>query len=123
MQYTNSFSGQFILIGTVVAQTYHPKVAKGCKCAMITIVDCDVLAKNGHLKNYIIEDGLDAGTLLDQTLGQYGWCEIEVKNALPLAPKNEGWEPEIEALRKTASKIGIAHMVFEAECEKPSTLH
>jgi hypothetical protein len=46
-----------------------------------------------------------------------------VKNVLPIAPKNEGWEPEIAALIKTAKKLGIAHMVFEPESERPLVVH
>ena len=123
MQEDSFISGQIILIGTVVAEIYHPKVAKGCKCAMISVVDCDTLAESGNLYDYMIDDGLNAGALLDATLGQFGWCNINVRNALPIAEKSEGWEPEVAALIKTARKIGIAHMVFEPENEHPTVVH
>lgn len=122
MQNNSSFLGQFILIGTVVSEGYNPKVAKGAKCAMISVVDCDELSRTGRLNNYIIDDGLNAGAMLDDTLSQFGWCNINVKSALPIAPKQDGWEPEIAALIETAKKIGIAHMVFEPEA-KPTLVH
>ncbi len=118
----SSFSGQIILIGTVVAEGYNPKVAKGSRCAMISVVDCDNLSQQGLLDNYILDDGLDAGLLLDETLGQFGWRDIRVKNALPLSDDIEGYEPEVIALIKTAAKIGVAHMVFEPSAE-PQLLH
>ncbi|KAF0116676.1 MAG: hypothetical protein FD163_145 [Hyphomonadaceae bacterium] len=119
----NPFSGQIILIGTVVSEGFNPKVAKGCRCAMISVVDCDELDRNGQFENYLVDEGLDAGALLDATLGQFGWCDIRVKNVLPIAPKNEGWEPEIAALIKTAKKLGIAHMVFEPYSDRPLVVH
>ena len=119
----NPFSGQIILIGTVVSEGFNPKVAKGCRCAMISVVDCDELDRNGQFENYLVDEGLDAGALLDATLGQFGWCDIRVKNVLPIPPKNEGWEPEIAALIKTAKKLGIAHMVFEPESDRPLVVH
>ena len=123
MQENSSISGQIILIGTAVAEIYHPKVAKGSRCAMISVVDCDKLAESGHLDGYILDDGLNAGALLDATLGQYGWVDIRVRNALPIADKNDGWEPEVEALIKTAKQIGVAHMLFEPESERPMVVH
>lgn len=122
MQKNSSFLGQFILVGTVVCEGYNPRVAKGAKCPMISIVDCDELSRTGRLETYIIDEGLNAGAILDDTLGQFGWCNIHVKSALPIAPKDKGWEPEIAALIKTAKKIGIAHMVFEPEA-KPTLIH
>lgn len=119
----NPFSGQIILIGTVVAEGFHPKVAKGCRCAMISVVDCDNLSQNGRLDNYLLDEGLDAGALLDETLGQFGWRDIRVKSVLPIADKKSGWEPEIAALIKTAHKTGIAHMVFEPEADRPLVLN
>ncbi len=118
----SSFSGQIILIGTVVAEGYNSKVAKGSRCAMISVVDCDNLSQSGLLDNYILDDGLDAGALLDETLGQFGWCDINVKSALPLLDDIAGYEPEVIALIKTAAKIGVAHMVFEPSAE-PQLLH
>lgn len=123
MQEDSIISGQIILIGTVVAENYHPKVAKGCKCAMISVVDCDKLAETGHLYDYMLDEGLNAGALLDATLGQYGWIDIKVRNALPIANKDDGWEPEVAALIKAARKIGVAHMVFEPENERPLVVH
>lgn len=123
MMQENLFSGQIILIGTVLSEGFNPKVAKGCRCAMISVVDCDELGRNGQLEDYLVDEGLDAGALLDATLGQFGWCDIRVKNVLPLKPKNHGWEPEIAALIETAKKIGIAHIVFEPEAERPSVVH
>jgi len=90
---------------------------------MISVVDCDELNRKGRLDNYLVDDGLDAGALLDETLGQFGWCDIRVKNVLPIADMKDGWEPEIAALIKTARKLGIAHMVFEPEAERPQILH
>ena len=118
----SSFSGQIILVGTVIAEGYNPKIAKGSRCAMISVVDCDNLSQSGLLENYLIEDGLDAGALLDETLGQYGWRDIKVKSALPLLDDVNGYEPEVIALIETAAKIGIAHMVFEPSAE-PQLLH
>ena len=123
MQEDSIISGQIILIGTAVAEIYHPKVAKGCRCAMISVVDCDKLAENGNLEGYMLDDGLNAGALLDATLGQYGWIDIRVRNALPIADKSDGWEPEVEALIKTAKKLRVAHMLFEPESERPLVLH
>ncbi len=122
MQNNSIFLGQFILVGSVVSEGFNAKVAKGARCAMISVVDCDELSRTGRLENYIIDDGLNAGAILDDTLGQFGWRDIKVKTALPIAPKNEGWEPEIAALIETAKKIGIAHMVFEPEA-KPTLVH
>jgi hypothetical protein len=122
MQNNSTFLGQFILVGTVVCEGYNPRVAKGARCPMISIVDCDELSRTGRLNNYVIDDGLNAGAMLDDTLGQYGWCDISIKSALPIAQKEDGWEPEIAALILTAKKIGIAHMVFEPEA-RPSILH
>lgn len=123
MEQNSAFSGQFILIGTVVSEGYNPKVAKGSTCAMISIVDCDELYRKGTLDNYIIDDGFDAGAILDDTLGQFGWVNIKVKSALPIAQKEDGWEPEIAALIKTARTLGVAHMVFEPEAEAPELVH
>ncbi len=123
MQDNSNFSGQIILIGTVVCEGFNKQVAKGSRCAMISVVDCDTLAINGELEQYMLDDGLNAGMLLDETLGQNGWSDIKVRNALPIAPTDKGWEPELEALIKTAHDIGIAHMVFEPDCEKPHLIH
>ncbi len=122
MQNENPFSGQFILIGTVVCDSLNDKVAFGAKCPMISIVDCDELSRSGRLENYVLNDGLNAGAILDDTLTQFGWRDIIVKNALPIAPKDDGWEPEIAALIETAKRIGIAHMVFEPEA-RAGVLH
>lgn len=89
---------------------------------MISVVDCDNLSQKGLLDNYILDDGLDAGALLDNTLGQYGWSDIKVKNALPLTSDLNGYEPEVVALIKTARKIGVAHMVFEPS-QRPQLLN
>ena len=90
---------------------------------MICVCDCDTLADLGLMDLYETEDGLDAGRLLDETLGQSGWTDITVKACLPVADKADGWEPELLALIGTARRIGYAHMVFEPESDRPAVLH
>jgi hypothetical protein len=119
----SAFSGQIILVGTAVCEGFDARVAKGARCAMICVCDCDTMAHLGKISLYETKDGLDAGRLLDETLGQCGWTDIRVSACLPVSEKTEGWEPELEALIVTASKLGIAHMVFEPEAQRPTRLH
>ena len=117
------FSGQIILVGTAVSEGFDARVAKGARCAMICVCDCDTLTDMGQMRNYEIDNGLDAGRILDETLGQCGWTDIKVRACLPVADKPEGWEPELAALIIAARKLGIAHMVFEPDAEPPRFLH
>jgi hypothetical protein len=119
----SSFSGQIILVGTAVSEGFDSRVVKGSRCAMICVFDCDTLVDLGQMDDYETDDGLDAGKLLDETLGQSGWTDIKVRACLPVADKAEGWEPELAALIITAKKLGVAHMVFEPESERPARLH
>jgi hypothetical protein len=118
-----AFSGQIILVGTAVSEGFDARVAKGARCAMICVCDCDTLNHMGRMLDFETDDGLDAGLMLDQTLGQCGWTDIKIRACLPVADKPEGWEPELAALILTARKLGIAHMVFEPEAEAPRVLH
>jgi hypothetical protein len=106
-----------VLVGTAVAKSQMPKVAKGARCPMVSVVDCDRLVLEGQMDRYEADEGFDAGLLLDETLGQYGWTDIRVHACLPVAATNDGWEPELEALITVAALRGIAHMVFEPEAE------
>ncbi|GBF58712.1 hypothetical protein PbB2_02400 [Candidatus Phycosocius bacilliformis] len=117
------FSGQIILVGTAVCEGFNHKVAKGARCAMLCVCDCDRMEAQGRLAFYETEDGLDAGKLLDETLGQYGWGDIRIKACLPVSDKPEGWEPELEALIGAARRLGVAHMVFEPQSERPTLVH
>ena len=119
----SAFSGQIILVGTAVCEGFDARVAKGARCAMICVFDCDTLTDLGRMEDYELDGGLDAGRMLDSTLGQSGWTDITIRACLPVAEKPEGWEPELAALIITARKIGIAHMVFEPEAEAPRILH
>jgi hypothetical protein len=119
----SAFLGQIILVGTAVCEGFDARVAKGARCAMICVCDCDTLTQLGQIGNYETDDGLDAGLMLDQTLGQSGWTDIRVSACVPVADKPEGWEPELAALILTARKLGIAHMVFEPEAKQPRILH
>jgi hypothetical protein len=119
----SAFSGQIILVGTAVCEGFDARVAKGARCAMICVFDCDTLSELGQIEDYESDDGFDAGAMLDATLGQCGWTDIKVRACLPVAEKPDGWEPELAALIITARKLGIAHMVFEPEAERPRVLH
>jgi hypothetical protein len=119
----SAFSGQIILVGTAVCEGFDARVAKGARCPMICVLDCDMLTLDGRMIAYETDEGLDAGRLLDETLGQAGWCDIKVRACLPVADVQDGWEPELAALIRTASHMGIAHMVFEPEAEKPRLVH
>jgi hypothetical protein len=119
----SAFMGQIILVGTAVCEGFDARVAKGARCAMICVCDCDTMAQMGQMADYETDDGLDAGRLLDETLGQCGWTDIKVRACLPVADKPDGWEPELAALIITARKLGIAHMVFEPQAEQPRVLH
>jgi hypothetical protein len=118
----NPISGQIVLVGSAVAETQKPKVAAGARCPMVSVVDCDRLIVEGVMARYAEGDGFDAGLLLDDTLGQFGWTDIRVHACLPVAETSEGWEPELEALIGVAALRGIAHMVFEPEAT-PTILH
>jgi hypothetical protein len=119
----SAFTGQIILVGTAVCEGFDGRVAKGARCAMISVFDCDTLSLMGRLDAYESDDGLNAGALLDATLGQSGWSDIIVRNCLPVADLDTGWEPEVAALILTARTLGIAHMIFEPEAEYPHVLH
>jgi hypothetical protein len=119
----SAFSGQIILVGTAVSEGYHARVAKGARCAMICVFDCDTLAALGKLADYENDVGFNAGLMLDETLGQSGWCDITVRACVPIADKDDGWEPEVAALIGSAKVLGVAHMVFEPESERPHLLH
>ena len=119
----SAFSGQLILVGTAICDGFNPKVAKGARCAMICVCDCDTLIDLGQMSDYETQDGFDAGRMLDETLGQCGWSDITVRACLPVADKLDGWEPELAALIITARKLGVAHMVFEPQAEQPRVLH
>ena len=90
---------------------------------MLWVCDCDTLADMGQMRDYETDDGLDAGRMLDETLGQCGWTDIKVRACLPVADKPDGWEPELAALIIAARKLGIAHMVFEPESTPARLLH
>jgi hypothetical protein len=119
----SSFSGQIILVGTAICEGFDARVAKGARCAMICVCDCDTLSVLGQMEEYETEEGFDAGRILDATLGQCGWTNITVSACLPVAEGPEGWEPELAALIITARQRGIAHMVFEADATAPRHLH
>jgi hypothetical protein len=119
----SAFSGQIILVGTAVCEGFDARVAKGARCAMICVFDCDTLASLGKLADYESDMGFHAGKMLDETLGQCGWADIKVRACVPVADKPEGWEPEVAALILTAKALGIAHMVFEPQSERPHLLH
>lgn len=119
----SAFSGQILLVGTVVSQGFDPGVAKGARCPVITVVDCDCLNRQGRLAAYENEEGLNAGAFLDDTLGRRGWCDITVSACLPVEGEPEGWEPELKALLRTASIVGFAHMVFEPASQAGRLLH
>ena len=119
----SAFTGQLILVGTAVCEGFNARVAKGARCAMICVCDCDTLAHLGQMDDYETDDGLDAGRMLDETLGQCGWTDITVRACLPFPDALLGWEPEIAALIVTARKVGIAHMVFESDAKPPRILH
>jgi hypothetical protein len=122
MNAMNPMTGQIVLVGTAVAGAFSAKVAKGARCPMVSVVDCDRMALEGRMQRYEAEDGIDAGLLLDETLGGFGWTDIRIHACLPVADTSQGWEPELEALIKVAALQGIAHMVFEPE-GTPGVLH
>jgi hypothetical protein len=119
----SAFSGQMILVGTAVCEGFNPRVAKGARCAMICVFDCDTLTSLGIMPIYESEMGFNAGAMLHETLGQSGWRDIKVRACVPVVDKADGWEPEVAALILTAKTLGIAHMVFEPQSERPSLLH
>jgi hypothetical protein len=119
----SAFSGQIILVGTAVCEGFNHRVAKGARCAMLCVFDCDTLIAMGKMADYETEVGFNAGLMLDETLGQSGWSDITVRACVPLAGKSDGWEPEVAALIHTAKTLGIAHMVFEPQSERPHLLH
>ena len=116
-------SGQIIIVGTAVSEGFDPRVAKGARCAMLCVFDCDTLVDLGQSDDYETDDGFDAGRMLDETLGQSGWTDIKIRAYLPVAEKVDGWEPELEALITAARKLGVAHMVFEPDSKAPHILH
>jgi hypothetical protein len=122
-QAMSNFSGQIILVGSAVSEGFDARVAKGARCAMIFVCDCDTLKDLGQIDDYETDEGLDAGRMLDETLGQCGWTDIKIRACLPVAEQLDGWEPELAALIITARKLGIAHMVFEPEAQPPRVLH
>ena len=117
------FSGQIILVGTAICEGFDARVAKGARCAMICVCDCDTLSHLGQLAEYETADGFDAGRMLDATLGQCGWRDITVSACVPVTDTSDAWEPEIAALIITARQRGVAHMVFEPDAHKPRVLH
>jgi hypothetical protein len=119
----SAFSGQIILVGTAVSEGFDARVAKGARCPMICVCDCDRLIADGRMAAYESDEGFDAGAILDDTLGRSGWTDIRVRACLPVADKPEGWEPELLALIGAARRLGVAHMVFEPESERPARLH
>lgn len=119
----SAFSGQIFLVGSAVCEGFQPRVARGARCPMISVVDCDRLQALGRMTEWETEDGLDAGALLDATLGRHGWRDIAVSACLPVGGAPDGFEPELLALIRTAAVIGWAHMVFEPACETPPVLH
>jgi hypothetical protein len=119
----SAFSGQIILVGTAVCEGFDARVAKGARCPMICVCDCDTLIALGKMADYETEVGFNAGLMLDETLGRSGWSEITVRACVPVADKDDGWEPEVAALILTARTLGIAHMVFEPQSVRPSVLH
>jgi hypothetical protein len=119
----SNFTGQIILVGSAICEGFDARVAKGARCPIICVCDCDTLARLGKMHDYETIDGLDAGALLDQTLGQCGWADIKVRACLPVANLSEGWEPELAALIATARELGTAHLVFEPEAKRPNILH
>jgi hypothetical protein len=116
-------TGQIVLVGTAEAEGFDPRIAKGCRCATLSVLDCDRLQAQGLLARYDTGDGLDAGALLDDTLGVRGWTRIAIRAALPVADVKDGWEPELQALIATARALGVAHMVFEPMSERPHVVH
>jgi hypothetical protein len=119
----SAFSGQMLLVGTAVCEGFEARVAKGARCPMITLIDCDRLEALGRLSEFENEEGLDAGLLLDATLGRQGWTDIHVSACLPVEGEPDGWEPELKALLRTAAQIGWAHMVFEPKSVPARNLH
>jgi hypothetical protein len=119
----SAFSGQIIIVGTAVCEGFDPRVAKGARCALICVFDCDTLSLMGQMPLYETEVGFNAGAMLDDTLGQNGWGDIKVRACVPVADLADGWEPEVQALITSARKLGVAHMLFEPESERPLRLH
>jgi hypothetical protein len=119
----STISGQIILVGTAVSEGFDTRVAKGARCPMICVCDCDRLNADGRMARYETGEGFDAGLILDETLGRSGWTDIRVRACLPVADKEDGWEPELLALIITARRLGIAHMVFEPDSERPARVH
>lgn len=119
----SAFSGQIILVGTAICEGFHAKVAKGARCALVCVIDCDTLTNLGLMANYESEMGFNAGAMLGDTLGPCGWSDINVRACVPVADKADGWEPEVSALIQSAKSIGIAHMLFEPSSKAPALLH
>jgi hypothetical protein len=119
----SAFSGQIIIVGTAVCEGFDSRVAKGARCALICVFDCDTLSLLGQMGLYETDVGFNAGAMLDDTLGQKGWSDIKVRACVPVADLTDGWEPEVEALIASARKLGVAHMLFEPQSERPLRLH
>ena len=117
------FSGQIILVGTAVCEGFDARVAKGARCAMSWVCDCDRLSALGKIEDYETIGGLDAGRMLDESLGQCGWSDIKVTACVPVEGKPGQWEPELAALIATAAQLGLAHMVFEPQSRRPVLMH
>lgn len=117
------FSGQIIIVGTAVCEGFDHRVAKGARCALISVIDCDALWDMGRMARYESDIGLNAGAMLDETLGPSGWGDIKVRACVPITDLSDGWEPEVGALMATAKKLGIAHMLFEPASERPLRPH
>ena len=117
------FTGQLVLVGTALSEGFSPRFAKGARYAMLCVCDCDRLTELGLMDDYVAHDGLDAGRLLDETFGSQGWSDITIKACLPLADRPEGWVSELEILIDTAKLLGVAHMVFEPDGDRPKVLH
>ena len=110
-------TGQMVLIGTAVCRRSSGTIAKGARCPLISVVDCERLALDGGDQPYLRQDGFDAGQLLGDTLADAGWSDVTIHTCIPVADKIDGWEPELEALIRTAGTVGFAHMVLEPEAE------
>jgi hypothetical protein len=117
------FSGQILLFGTAICAGFDPRVAKGARCTMICVCDCDTLEALGQMANYETDGGLDAGRMLDDTLGQTGWNDITISRCLPVADTESGWEPELADLIASARRSGIAHMILEASAKPTRAVH
>jgi hypothetical protein len=117
------FTGQLVLVGTALSEGYSHRFTKGARYAMLCICDCDRLTELGLMDDYVAHDGLDAGRLLDETFGSQGWSDITIKACLPLADRPDGWVSELEILIDTAKLLGVAHMVFEPDADRPKILH